>query len=66
MTSGQLKVLHVNSQDQLVGMLTKPLTRAPFLRNRSKIGVSDGSSISRGRIKDIQSHGNQQQPRPNM
>ena len=52
-SSGLLKVLHINSQDQLADMLTKPLTRAPFLRNRSKIGVSDGSSILRGRIKDI-------------
>ena len=49
-TTGHLRVLHVHSQDQLADMLTKPLSRAPFLCNRSKIGVSDGSSILRGRI----------------
>ncbi|GJY73155.1 retrovirus-related pol polyprotein from transposon TNT 1-94 [Tanacetum coccineum] len=47
---GSLKVLHINSNDQLADALTKPLSRSPFLRLRSKIGVSDGSSISRGRI----------------
>ncbi|KAL4563015.1 hypothetical protein LXL04_027046 [Taraxacum kok-saghyz] len=52
-SGGLLRVLHVHSQDQLADMLTKPLSRAPFLRNRSKIGVFDGSSILRGRIKDI-------------
>jgi len=61
-SAGQLKVLHVHSQDQLADMLTKPLSRAPFLRNRSKIGVSDGSSILRGRIKDIKPNGSTQQP----
>nr|KAJ0203892.1 hypothetical protein LSAT_V11C500272260 [Lactuca sativa] len=49
---GLLRVHHVHSQDQLADMLTKPLSRALFLRNRSKIRVSGGSSISRGRIKD--------------
>nr|GEW69870.1 uncharacterized mitochondrial protein AtMg00810-like [Tanacetum cinerariifolium] len=47
-SAGQLRVLHISSQDQLADMLTKPLTRSPFLRNRSKIGVSNGSSILRG------------------
>ncbi|GKD85325.1 retrovirus-related pol polyprotein from transposon TNT 1-94, partial [Tanacetum coccineum] len=51
-SAGPLRVLHVSSQDQLADMLTKPLSRAPFLHNRSKIGVSDGSSILRGRIRD--------------
>ena len=50
--AGSLKVLHINSTDQLVDALTKPLSRSPFLHLRSKIGVSDGSSILRGRIKD--------------
>nr|GEY59206.1 putative LRR receptor kinase [Tanacetum cinerariifolium] len=49
-SAGQLRVLHISSQDQLANMLTKPLTRAPFLRNRSKIGVSNGSSILRGGV----------------
>ncbi|KAI3828108.1 hypothetical protein L1987_02205 [Smallanthus sonchifolius] len=30
-TAGRLRVLHISSQDQLADMLTKPLTRAPFL-----------------------------------
>lgn len=51
-SAGLLRVLHVNSQDQLADMLTKPLAKAPSLRNRSKIGVSDESSILRGRIRD--------------
>ncbi|KAI3675722.1 hypothetical protein L1987_85314 [Smallanthus sonchifolius] len=51
-TNGLLRVLHINSKDQLADMLTKPLSRSPFLHNRSKIGVSDGSSILRGRIKE--------------
>lgn len=48
---GSLHVRHVNSVDQLADALTKPLSRGPFQRLRSKIGVSDGSSILRGRIK---------------
>lgn len=47
---GSLKVLHINSADQLADALTKPLSRNSFVRLRSKIGVSDGSSILRGRI----------------
>nr|KAJ0213981.1 hypothetical protein LSAT_V11C400194770 [Lactuca sativa] len=47
---GSLVVQHVNSFDKLADALTKPLSRGPFQRLRSKIGVSDGSSILRGRI----------------
>ncbi|GJR82519.1 retrovirus-related pol polyprotein from transposon RE2 [Tanacetum coccineum] len=47
---GSLRVHHINSVDQLADALTKPLSRAPFLSLRSKIGVSDGSFILRGRI----------------
>ena len=50
-TDGSLRVCHINSFDQLADALTKTLTRAPFLRLWSKIGVSDRSSILRGRIK---------------
>ncbi|KAJ0844195.1 putative RNA-directed DNA polymerase [Helianthus annuus] len=50
--NGSLRVLHINSADQLADVLTKPLGRGPFQRLRSKIGVSDGSSILRGHIKD--------------
>jgi hypothetical protein len=46
------RVLHVHTQDQLVDLLTKPLsrTRTEFLR--AKIGLADGSSILRGHIKE--------------
>ena len=47
---GSLIVRHFNTFDQLADTLTKPLSRGPFQRLRSKIGVSDGSSILRGRI----------------
>ncbi|KAL4565974.1 hypothetical protein LXL04_030082 [Taraxacum kok-saghyz] len=47
-----LLLQHVHSTDQLADILTKPLGRRPFLLLRSKIGVSDGSSILRGRITD--------------
>ena len=49
-TNGLLKVLHINSTDQLADVLTKPLSRQPFLLFRSKIGVSNVASILRGRI----------------
>lgn len=47
-----LGVQHISSKDQVADFLTKPLGRDFFLRFRSKIGVSDGSSILRGRVKD--------------
>ena len=49
-SDGSLKVLHINSHDQLADALTKPLSRSPFLRLRSNIGVFDGSSILQGHI----------------
>ncbi|KAJ0456165.1 putative RNA-directed DNA polymerase [Helianthus annuus] len=51
-SNGSLKVFHINSKDQLADVLTKPLSRVPFLQIRSKIGVSNGASILRGRITD--------------
>ena len=54
--AGSLRVHHINSRDQLADALTKPLSRAPFLSLRSKIGVSDGSSILRGRITNTNMH----------
>ncbi|KAJ9546285.1 hypothetical protein OSB04_018828 [Centaurea solstitialis] len=51
-TNGSLRVLHINSTDQLADALTKSLPRPTFLHLRSKIGVSDGSSILRGRRDD--------------
>lgn len=37
---GQLRVAHVNTNDQLVDALTKPLQRARFIELRGKIGVA--------------------------
>ena len=48
MVDGSLRVLQIHSIDQLADALTKPLGRNLFLKLRSKIGVSDGSSILRG------------------
>lgn len=50
--AGQLRVLHISNKDQIADMLTKPLGRPAFVKFRSKIGVSNGSSILRGRIED--------------
>ena len=51
-SEGSLRVLHISSKDQLADMLTKPLGRSLFMHFRSKIGVSDRSSILQGRVKD--------------
>ncbi|KAE8706487.1 Ras-related protein Rab5 [Hibiscus syriacus] len=48
LSATSLHVHHVPSTVQLVDALTKPLGRKLFLYLRSKIGVSDGSSILRG------------------
>lgn len=39
--SGQLRVAHVSSADQLVDLLTKPLSTSQFQLFRDKIGLSD-------------------------
>ncbi|WOG93565.1 hypothetical protein DCAR_0312851 [Daucus carota subsp. sativus] len=49
--SGQLHVCHVNTKDQIADILTKPLARPQFMFLRSKIGVSCGASILRGRVQ---------------
>ncbi|GKU86988.1 hypothetical protein SLEP1_g1451 [Rubroshorea leprosula] len=46
-----LRVSHIASADQLADGLTKPLPSFRFALLRSKIGVVDGSTILRGRIK---------------
>ncbi|KAK0595375.1 hypothetical protein LWI29_006006 [Acer saccharum] len=48
--SGQLRVSHVSSADQLADSLTKPLSRTRFALLRSKIGVSEMPTILRGQI----------------
>lgn len=42
---GILKVRHVNMQDQLADLLTKPLSRQRMKSLRNKISLADGSSI---------------------
>ncbi|CAH9094778.1 unnamed protein product [Cuscuta epithymum] len=49
--SGQLSVRHISNKFQIADILTKPLGKVPFERFRSKLGVSDGTSILRGRIE---------------
>lgn len=39
--SGQLRVTHVSSADQLADLLTKPLSTSKFQLFRDKIGLSD-------------------------
>ncbi|GKV43245.1 hypothetical protein SLEP1_g50561 [Rubroshorea leprosula] len=46
-----LHVSHISSHDQLADGLTKALSTARFSSLRSKIGVADGTSILRGRVK---------------
>ncbi|GKV16066.1 hypothetical protein SLEP1_g26770 [Rubroshorea leprosula] len=48
-----LRVSHISTVDQLADGLTKPLSLHHFTQLQSKIGVTDGSSILRGRIKEI-------------
>ncbi|GKV19984.1 hypothetical protein SLEP1_g30170 [Rubroshorea leprosula] len=48
-----LRVSHISNVDQLADGLTKPLSSRRFAQLRTKIGVTDGSSILRGRIKEI-------------
>jgi len=50
---GSLRVSHVATADQLVDALTKPLSRQHLSFLLSKIGISNGSTILRGRVKDI-------------
>jgi len=42
--SGQLRVTHVSSADQLADLLTKPLSTSTFQLFRDKIGLSDRGS----------------------
>jgi len=50
-SKGLLRVSYVSTTDQLADALTKPLSRQRFTLLRSKIGVSDGSTILRGHIR---------------
>ena len=50
---GKLRVAHVHTDDQLTDLLTKPLARSRFTSLRDKINVADGTSILRGRIREL-------------
>ena len=50
---GSLQVMHVHTHDQLANLLTKPLSRQRTEFLRSKIGLSDGSPILRGRKREV-------------
>ncbi|KAE8686947.1 Acyl-CoA oxidase 4 [Hibiscus syriacus] len=56
---GSLQVKHVHTQDQLVDLLTKPLSKPRTELLRNKIGLADGSSILRGRIRETCDDSNQ-------
>ena len=49
---GSLQVKHVHTQDQIADLLTKPLSRQCTELLCNKIGLADGSSILRGRIRE--------------
>ena len=49
---GSLQVKHVHTQDQIADLLTKSLSRQRTKLLRNKIGLADGSSILRGRIRE--------------
>ena len=49
---GILQVHHVHTDDQLADLLTKPLSKQRTVFLRIKIGLADGSSILKGRIKE--------------
>ena len=49
---GSLQVKHVHTQYQIANLLTKSLSRQRTELLRNKIGLADGSSILRGRIRE--------------
>ena len=49
---GSLQVKYVHTQDQIPDLLTKPLSRQRMELLCNKIGLDDGSSILRGRIRE--------------
>jgi hypothetical protein len=53
--NNKIRVQHVYTKDQLADCLTKPLSRQRHQDLRFKIGVSDGTPILRGRVKDTDS-----------
>ncbi|KAI5337264.1 hypothetical protein L3X38_016533 [Prunus dulcis] len=51
-SSGLLQVSHVSTVDQLVDAFTKPLPLLRFQLLRNKIGVSNGTTVLRGRKRE--------------
>ena len=49
---GSLQVKHVHTQDQIADLLTKPLSRQRTELQRNKIGLTDGSLILLGHIRE--------------
>lgn len=49
---GLIRVYHISTKDQPADTLTKRLSRGPFQKFRTKVGVSNGAWILRGRIMD--------------
>ncbi|GFY95562.1 hypothetical protein Acr_10g0009470 [Actinidia rufa] len=54
-SQGLLRVAHVATADQLANALTKPLSRQRLSLLWHKIGVSNGSTILRGRVEAMPS-----------
>ena len=48
----KLKIHHVSTVDQLADFLTKPFSKARHQLLQNKIGVTDGTPILRGRVKN--------------
>ena len=51
--TGSLHVAHVSTDNQLADILTKPLAKSRFTFFRSKIGISDGSTVLRGHNRKL-------------
>ncbi|WRX13866.1 Reverse transcriptase [Theobroma cacao] len=49
---GSFIVSHISLKDQLADALTKPLSSIIFRQLRSKIGISNGSTVLRGAIRE--------------
>lgn len=49
---GILQIRHVYTQDQLIDLITKPLSREHTMFSRNKIGLTDGSLILLRHIKE--------------
>lgn len=50
---GSFSVSDISSKDQLAYALTKPLSSASFQALRSKIGISNGSTVLWGYVREI-------------